>query len=114
MSCFNDNSLHQAQKRSKPPTSSMRRATRITTASRKIVENGDSKALSKTGVTRKEFGQQQEQRRHGKRSKKNKRSASPPVIDKENVMPDKPIKKAAPARSRAQKKRSTRLVAAMA
>ena len=106
-SCFNDNSLHQALKRSKQQTSNMvRRSTRITTAPKKIVENGDSKALPKTVVKCEEIGQQQEQRRHDKRSKKNKRSASPPVINKEDVLPDRPIKKAAPARSRAQEKRS--------
>ena len=67
----------------------VRRSTRITRAPKKIVENGDSKALPKTVVKCEEIGQQQEQRRHDKRSKKNKRSDSPPVINEENVLPDR-------------------------
>jgi hypothetical protein len=89
----------------------MRRSTRNITASKKIVENGDSKAPPKTDVKRKETGKKQEQRRHGKPSKKNKRSASPPVNNNKNVLPDRPIKKAAPARSRAQEKRSQAVAA---
>jgi hypothetical protein len=89
----------------------MRRSTRNITASKKLVENGDSKALPKTDVKRKETGKEQEQRRHGKPSKKNKRSASPPVNNNKNVLPDRPIKKAAPARSRAQEKRSQAVAA---
>ena len=84
----------------------MRRSTRIITASKKIVENGDSKALPKTVVKRKKTGQQQEQRRHRNPSKKNKRSASPPVNKKENVLPDRPVKKVAPARSKVAAQRS--------
>ena len=89
----------------------MRRSTRNITASKKLVENGDSKALPKTDVKRKETGQKQEQRRHGKPSKKNKRSDSPPVNNKKNVLPDRPVKKVAPARSKEAAKRSQALAA---
>ena len=84
----------------------MRRSTRNITASKKLVENDEIKALANKVVERKKTGKQQEQRRHGKPSKKNKLSASPPVNNKKNVLPDRPIEKAAPARSRAQEKRS--------
>ena len=63
----------------------MRRSTRIIKASKKIAENGDSKALPKADEKRKKTGQQQEQRRDDKKQhplKRYKPSLQPATKEK--------------------------------
>ena len=91
----------------------MRRSTKGVRASKKIVENGDSKALPKTDEKRKKTCQQQEQRCDDKKQRPLKRykPSSPPATKEKSVLPNRPVKKAAPALSKEAAKRSQALVA---